>query len=542
MFRARLLLAIAMLGLLALMEGAAALWAQHSAAQQVQRGRLASDVLKGYVELAANKQRLRSWTVQHLLAADAAPAVRDGLLAEMRAGLARTYQLSLALDELEAELGEPGRRAVRQQSLSVLDRHLGELGRALGGVRPLQSDANAAAAWRQIAALFDESQGQDLRRLLNAEIEAERQATEASRRDADQALATMRQVVIVLSVTALLATIGLAMYFMHRLKTPIDDLTGGALALRQGELSHRIPERQLDEFGEVARSFNAMAAELQLRRAQEQADRARLEEMVQSRTAELRAAHETLQALDLRRRRFFAEVSHELRTPATAIRGEAEVALRGREKTGEEYRQALARIVATVGQFSHVVEDLTLLARSEFDQLVVRREPLDWRALLQQCCEQAQKQAEAERLRFDWRLPEPGPERALLLGDGKRLRQLLGIVLDNARRYSHARGRIELAAELAGEALRLRVLDQGIGIAAQELAQVFERHFRGEAARAHRPDGLGLGLPIAQAIVQAHGGRIELRSAAGQGAEVLIELPLGIAGKGVEMTNGEGQG
>ncbi|MDI4632575.1 HAMP domain-containing protein [Pelomonas sp. V22] len=491
--------------------------------QQVQRGRLTSDILRDLVEISANKQRLRSWTAQLLLAADAPPEGRDQLLAEMRTGLQRLHALSSELDGLETELGEPGRREARQRSLDVLERHLAELARVLATVRPLAPDADAIVAWRQLAALFNESQGQDLRRLLNAEIEAERAATQASRRAADQALATVRSVVTVLSVTALLLAAVLAGYFMRRLKTPIDDLTLGALALRSGDLDHRIPERQLDEFGDVARSFNAMAAELQLRRMQEQAARMRLEEEVQSRTAELRAAHETLQALDLRRRRFFAEVSHELRTPATAIRGEAEVALRGGEKPSATYQDALRRIVAIVGQFSHVVEDLTLLARSEFEQLVMRREPLDWRALLQQCCEQAGSRAGAAGRHFAWRL-EPGSP-ALIDGDPQRLLQAINIVLDNAQRYSYRGGRFELLARPGEAGLHITVRDQGIGIAREELGQVFERHFRGETARAHRPDGLGLGLPIAQAIVQAHGGCIDIDSQAGQGTRVSLLLP-----------------
>lgn len=523
MFRVRLLLAIAVLGLLALMEGGGALWAQRSAHQQVLRGRLTSDILRDLVEISANKQRLRSWTAQLLLAADATPEVRDQLLAEMRTGLQRLHALSSELDGLETELGEPGRREARQRSLDVLERHLAELARALTTVRPLAPDADAIVAWRQLAALFNESQGQDLRRLLNAEIEAERAATQASRRAADQALATMRSVVTVLSVTALLLAAVLAVYFMRRLKTPIDDLTLGALALRSGDLDHRIPERQLDEFGEMARSFNAMAAELQLRRTQEQAARMRLEEEVQSRTAELRAAHETLQVLDLRRRRFFAEVSHELRTPATAIRGEAEVALRGGDKPLATYQDALRRIVAIVGQFSHVVEDLTLLARSEFEQLVMRREPLDWRALLQQCCEQAESRAGAAGRHFAWRL-EPGSP-ALIDGDPQRLLQAINIVLDNAQRYSYRGGLFELLARPGEAGLHITVRDQGIGIAREELGQVFERHFRGETARAHRPDGLGLGLPIAQAIIQAHGGSIDIDSQAGQGTRVSLLLP-----------------
>ncbi len=526
MFRARLLLAISLLGLLALMSGAVALWAQHSAHLQVQRGRLTSDILTGFVELSANKQKLRSWTAQRLLSADASPEARDRLLSEMRQGLADLHVLAVQLDALEAGDSEPGRREARQHSLNVMDRHLDELGRALSGVQALADDADGRQAWARLSSLFEQSQGQDLRRLLNAEIAAERAATQGSRAAADLALATMRRMVLAISLAALLATVCLALYFMRRLKQPIDDLTRGALAWQSGDLSHRMPELQLDEFGAVARSFNAMAAELQLRRAQEQADRSRLEEMVAVRTAELREANDTLLALDQRRRRFFADVSHELRTPATAIRGEAEVALRGREKSVQEYQQALARIVSTVAQFSHVVEDLTLLARSDFEQLVWQQQTLEWPALLEGICEQVQVQAQSLNMRLLWQLKPAEAGQSRIRGDAKRLRQMLIIVLENALRYSHPGGRVELLAQAEARHLVIQVRDQGIGISAEDLPHVFERHYRSAAARRHRPEGIGLGLPIAQMIAQAHAAQIHVESVAGQGSCVTLTLPL----------------
>ncbi|MFG6446925.1 ATP-binding protein [Roseateles sp. BYS180W] len=526
MFRTKLLLALSVLGLLAVLQGAVALWAQHTAAQQVQRGRLTSDILTGFVELSANKQRLRSWTAQLLLTGEADLAVRTTLLADMRRELQQLHERSLALDALESELGESGRREQRQRSLNVLDQHVDDLAHALHRMTPTLPGADSAEVWRRMRSVFDESRGQDLRRLLLAEIEQERSATSASRMAADRALATMRAVVVGLSVTAALMTVALASYFMLSLRRPLDELMHGVQALQGGDLNVRLRESRGDEFGQVARGFNAMAAELQQHRLQEQADRAMLEQMVQSRTAELRQAHDTLQAMDGRRRRFFAEISHELRTPATAIRGEAEITLRGPDRSAAEYRQALQHIVATVEQFSQVLEDMSLLARAEVQQLALQCEWLDWPQWLQAQCQQAEVLARAQGLRMQWQIDATTPSGWGLRADAKRLRQVLGIVLDNARRYSNPGTEIELRAQVQEQRLVLTLRDQGIGINAQELPEVFERHFRGEAARRHRPDGLGLGLPIARYIVQAHEGDIKLTSAAQQGTVVQIRLPL----------------
>lgn len=116
-------------------------------------------------------------------------------------------------------------------------------------------------------------------------------------------------------------------------------------------------------------------------------------------------------------------------------------------------------------------------------------------------------------------------------GDPLRLRQLLGVLLDNATRYSRPGGTVDLQLRLLegqpdeGSAVELTVRDEGIGIPAQELPRVFDRHFRGEQARRHSPDGSGLGLGIARSLAQAHGGRLEL-AADGPGTRAVLRLPL----------------
>jgi len=121
----------------------------------------------------------------------------------------------------------------------------------------------------------------------------------------------------------------------------------------------------------------------------------------------------------------------------------------------------------------------------------------------------------------------------LVMGDAQRLCQLMLLMLDNAVRYSHPAGCVSLrwwCSEQASPVLVLEVVDQGIGIPAEELHQVFDRHFRGRMARLHRAAGSGLGLPIAKALAQAHGGTLTLESpadeATGTGTRVQLRLPL----------------
>jgi two-component system, OmpR family, sensor kinase len=117
-----------------------------------------------------------------------------------------------------------------------------------------------------------------------------------------------------------------------------------------------------------------------------------------------------------------------------------------------------------------------------------------------------------------------------VFGDAQRLTQLLMLLLDNAIRYSHPGGVVRWRMDVRDDAVEVRVMDEGIGIATDELSQVFERHFRGEHARRHRASGSGLGLPIARALAQAHGGSLELVSpcqeAGGRGTCAVLRLPL----------------
>ena len=129
------------------------------------------------------------------------------------------------------------------------------------------------------------------------------------------------------------------------------------------------------------------------------------------------------------------------------------------------------------------------------------------------------------------RADEPAFGQWIVQGDAQRLRQLLLILLDNAIRYSHDGGTVRLTVRsgaLSGDGNRsccVEVHDGGIGIAPHELAQVFDRHFRGQDARRQRPDGSGLGLPIAQSLANAHGGRIDLSSSQEEGTIARLTLP-----------------
>ena len=529
MFRRRLAL---VLGLFASVVVLAALLAAASLVvteRQVLRGRVASDIATGFIQLSAQKQRLRTWVAQMQLGGNADDSARTELEVAMQGTLQRLNVLAAQAIDLDSSGQARVENLRRRDTLAVLEQSLAALHRAVNDARPLAPGSDAGQAWEALSRLFDMAEGRDLRKLIAVNIARETTEVQRERAATDTTLAWVRW--LWLGAAALLAASALAaaLYFGRALRNPLQQLSEGARALQSGQLGHRIPLAGQDEFAEVAHSVNALAAELEQHRERESAQRHKLEVQVAMRTRDLADALASLRKADDQRRRLFADISHELRTPTTAIRGEAEITLRGVDKPAAEYREALSRIVGTAKQLAAVIDDLLAMARSDIDSLSLVRELVDMDELACDALAQAGAQASSQGVVLG-----PVPARTgihLVAGDPLRLRQLLGVLLDNATRYSKPGGQVQIRvaaqAHAAGESstVQVTVSDEGIGIPTHELPQVFDRHFRGALARSHSQDGSGLGLSIAYALAQAHGGLLQLRSGNGS-TQAVLNLPL----------------
>nr|WP_315598733.1 ATP-binding protein [uncultured Cupriavidus sp.] len=530
MFRFRLTLAFALLVALVCVQAGFIYWGANRVNDYAQHSRLASDILSELLDLSANKQRLRVWASQRLMNADASPEVLDRLLTSMKDSAGRLRQLAqrdiVLWNEIAALDGVPIPPEVDALAsmTDLLGDNIGAVEKRLMALQPLTRDANFAGVWHELNEVFDKARGRDLRELLNGAIERQRTAVPIARAATERGLDRLRSQAIGMAGVMLLAAIVLALHLGRRLKRPLDQLLEGVEALRAGALDYRLPIRSGDEFDRVAEGFNAMAAELQQHRIAADAARRRLEDAVQARTAELSTAHDALQRIDLRRRQLFADLGHELRTPTTAIRGEAEIALRGGEKPAHEYRMTLERIVDGAAQLTRHINDLLLIAKAEADQLVMQPRNIELLPLLQDAADVADALGAEHDVRIQLECPQNAAP-VTILADADRLRQAIVILLDNAVRYSSRGGTVQLRCSARPDAVRIEVDDAGIGIDPDEMALVFERFTRGRRARAHRADGTGIGLSIAQAIVQAHHGRISLAQIEPQGTRACIELP-----------------
>lgn len=543
MYRARLSLAFAALVALVCVQAAFVYWGTNRVNDYAQHSRLASDIQSELLDLSANKQRLRVWAMQRLMNTDVKPEQRDRLVAAM-------YTSAANLDDLARRDWALWTEMVRRENVrmpaevpqlvsvtELLHDNIRAVEARLAQLVPLDQGADFPALWAELTQVFDMARGRDLRELISGAIIRQRAAVPIARAATERGLNSLRVQAIGMALITLALAVVLALNLKRRLQRPLDRLLQGTQALQAGTLEHRVATGSNDEFDRVAQHFNAMAAELQQHRARADAARRELEDAVEARTQELSAAHQTLQHLDHRRRQLFADLGHELRTPATSIRGEAEIALRGGDRPAEEYRQALGRIVDGVDQLTRVIHDLLFTAKAEADQLVMHPSWMDLRGLLADVVEQAAALGAPHSVWVEWDALDgadagtampAGP--VAVYADGDRLSQALVIVLDNAVRYSERGATVHVALRRVaarGDRLEIEVVvrDEGIGIDADELPRVFERFLRGRRARAHRADGTGIGLSIAQSIVQRHQGRISIASTPTQGTEVRIALP-----------------
>lgn len=295
-----------------------------------------------------------------------------------------------------------------------------------------------------------------------------------------------------LLVAGLLAgalAIALAVVLSARIVGPIQALTEAARRLQGGDFSHRVPVRGPDELGKLALAFNAMADGL-----------ARSERL---------------------RRTMVGDVAHDLRTPLTNVGGFLEALEDGIISATPA---VVTSMMEEVLLLNRLIDDLQDLALAEAGQLRLDLAALDLRSELDVAATAVRPQAEAKGLCVR---VLPTPEGLQVTADPARVHQVLRHLLSNALTHSSEGGVITLAARpgaTPGE-VEVEVRDTGAGIAPEHLPDVFERFYRADPSRTRSTGGTGLGLTIVKQLVEAHGGRVRIESALGQGTTVTFSLP-----------------
>jgi len=305
--------------------------------------------------------------------------------------------------------------------------------------------------------------------------------------EVDAALAGLRSTLVLVG-SVLLAVIALVFWWMHRLGIdPILRVTRVARSISAGDTSQRVePFPSGTEAHDLGTAFNQLV--------------------------------DTSEATQERLRQFVADASHELRTPLVTLKGYA--ALHGAGGLADEAStaDAMRRIKQEADRMGRLVDDLLLLADLDRGP-TLSLGPVDLGQIV-------------EDLAGDLRAVAPDrviivhtSGSAVVQGDRDRLTQVVAALTNNALRHTPAGTGIDLRIVSTPGSVRVEVADHGPGIAAADLARVFDRFYRADVARARASGGSGLGLAIASAIVAAHGGTVGVRSPPGQGATFWVDLP-----------------
>jgi len=237
----------------------------------------------------------------------------------------------------------------------------------------------------------------------------------------------------------------------------------------------------------------------------------------------LKQAEQALIEADQRKDEFLAMLAHELRNPLTPIRNAAHVL--GRLSTQEpRVKWAQQVIERQVGHLTRLVDELLDVSRIVRGKVALKMEPVELATVVNQALDMARPLIDSMRHQITLRLPGQ-PVR--LEGDPVRLAQIVLNLLDNASKYTPEGGRIEVEASVAGPVVEIRVRDNGMGIAADLLPQIFDLFQQGERTLDRSQGGLGIGLTLVKRLVELHGGLLEAHSAgAGMGSEFTIWLPV----------------
>lgn len=273
------------------------------------------------------------------------------------------------------------------------------------------------------------------------------------------------------------------------LVAPLQQLEKGARAVAKHQLGYRVPVQGSKEMRSVASSFNQMATELE---------------------------HQ-----EILRRNMLADVTHELRHPTHIIQGSLQAILDGVYSLS---MQEIERMLEQTQNLTALLNDLHELALAEAHELPLYQQETDLVALVANIVETIRPLATANAINLKTELPS-----TTLFGniDASRIRQVLQNLLGNALRYTPKGGEVNVVFTRMDRFDLITVQDTGVGIAPENLSKVFDRFYREDSSRDRNIPGSGLGLAIAQAIVQAHGGWIDVESAGvNQGSIFTVMLPI----------------
>ena len=293
-----------------------------------------------------------------------------------------------------------------------------------------------------------------------------------------------------ISVICMLATGLIAFLFANVIFRPLDDLKGAIKSATRGQLQEVVNIKANDEFQEVGEAFNMMVLQLE--------------------------------QVDTQRKDFVANVSHELKTPLTSIKILSESEINQKNFDVDVYRGFLMDIESEVDRLNNIITDLLSLVNLDKEKITLEYKPTYVNFLLEKIYLRLKPMAEIKNVDLKLVLNE----KIQLKADSEKIQQAIINIIENAIKYTPSGGVVELKLYNENKEAIIEIKDNGIGIPAEKIQNIFERFYRVDSARARDTGGTGLGLSIAWQIVILHKGTIEVESEVGAGSTFYIKLPI----------------
>lgn len=307
-----------------------------------------------------------------------------------------------------------------------------------------------------------------------------------------QALNTILTNLVPAGLFAVCLTLLVVVAIVRAIARPLHSITLASERMAAGEYDQRVPEAGDDEVGQLARSFNRMASEVN-------------------------TARET-------QRQLIANVSHDLKTPLTSIVGFCQVLADSDEVVNDPtQRRAVQVINEEARRLQRLTQDLLDLSRLEAGQLQLRRSAIDVNQLAGRALARYVDLPANASIHFR---DERSQDDLVVFVDADKLMQALVNLLDNAVKFSDAQGTVALSTTRRQGAALLTVSNTGPGIPPEDLTRIFQRFYRTDRSRASSTGGTGLGLAIVREIVSAHGGTVEARNSGDGWTHFVVSLPL----------------
>lgn len=302
---------------------------------------------------------------------------------------------------------------------------------------------------------------------------------------------SLRAIVAIAGVVVLIIVIGVSIVVSQRISTPMAQIAHSVELIRAGDLDTHIEVTTRDEIGNVAMAINELVDKLKADIAQ-------------------------VKKLEKVRSEFLGNVSHELRTPIFAIQGFIETLLNGAVNDPSVNRVFLEKTKANADRLNALLEDLINISQIESGEMKMSFRYFNANDFLESIVKDFQELARQKGISVARSFSTTGDVE--VFGDRDRLRQALNNLVDNAIKYNASGGNVSVCSDDVDGGVRIRVVDTGVGIAAEHQSRIFERFYRVDKDRSREVGGTGLGLAIVKHIIEAHGSSIEVQSEPGKGS------------------------